>query len=81
MTGRKGIVDLATLRKARRGSNRTPGHGKGPTAQIGMRLDHELVARIDAVAAKLSRPGLALTRADALRIAIETGLEKIEREG
>ena len=39
-----------------------------------------MIARIDAIAEKLSRPGLALTRTQAIRIALETGLKAIEKE-
>jgi predicted transcriptional regulator len=53
---------------------------KEPTVQTAVRLDAEVVARLDAIAAKMSRPGLEVTRTDALRIALMTGLEKIEKE-
>ncbi len=49
-------------------------------AQLAIRLDTGLIKRLDAVAARLSRPGLAVTRTDAVRIALLTGLEAIERE-
>ena len=81
MTGRKHVVNLVTLRRVGRGSSKPPAHNDGPTVQVGMRLDPGLVARLDAVAEKLSRPGLALTRADAIRICLETGVEKIEKAG
>ena len=58
----------------------TPAKEKGPAVQTAVRLDPELLARLDAAAAKLSRPGLVLTRADAIRIALATGIEAIERE-
>ena len=48
--------------------------------QIGIRLEEDVIARIDAIAEKLSRPGLALTRTQAIRIALETGLKAIEKE-
>ena len=48
--------------------------------QIAVRLDGDLIARLDAVAAKLSRPGLDVTRADAIRVALEAGLRAIEKE-
>ena len=53
---------------------------KGPAVQTAVRLDPELLDRLDAIAVKLSRPGLNVTRADAIRIALLTGLEKIEKE-
>lgn len=48
--------------------------------QIAVRLEGDLVARLDAVAAKLSRPGLDITRADAIRVALEAGLTALENE-
>jgi len=53
---------------------------KGAAVQTAVRLDPELLNRLDAIAGKLSRPGLNVTRADAIRIALMTGLEKIEKE-
>lgn len=53
---------------------------KVPTVQVAIRLDAELIPRLDAVAAKLSRPGLSLTRTDAVRICLQTGLAAIEKE-
>jgi predicted DNA-binding protein len=48
--------------------------------QTAVRLDLELITRLDAVARKLSRPGLEVTRTDALRICLLTGLQAIEKE-
>lgn len=53
---------------------------KKPTQQITVRLDNDVIAHLDRLAASLSRPGLPLTRVDAIRIAIATGLESIEAE-
>jgi hypothetical protein len=53
---------------------------KGPTVQTAVRLDPDLIARLDAVAVKLSRPGLEVTRTDAMRICLLTGLQAIEKE-
>jgi predicted DNA-binding protein len=53
---------------------------KVPTIQTAIRLDRDLIERLDAVADKLSRPGLAVTRSDAMRICLMTGLEAIEKE-
>jgi hypothetical protein len=53
---------------------------KGPTVQTAVRLDLELITRLDAIARKLSRPGLEVTRTDALRICLLTGLQAIEKE-
>jgi hypothetical protein len=49
------------------------------TSQIPVRVDPEVIARLDAVAAKLSRPGLELSRTDAVRIALLEGLARIEQ--
>lgn len=53
---------------------------KGETTQVAIRLDADTLARLDALAARLSRPGLALTRTDAIRIALATGLDAAERD-
>jgi hypothetical protein len=50
------------------------------TTQVAVRLAPDLLRRLDVAARKLSRPGLDLTRADAMRIALETGLQSIEKE-
>jgi predicted transcriptional regulator len=51
-----------------------------PTHQIAVRLDADVISRLDAVASKLTRPGLSVTRTDAIRIALLTGLQAIEKE-
>lgn len=48
--------------------------------QLTVRLSPETLARLDKIAKKLSRPGLELKRADALRIAVETGLGVLEKD-
>lgn len=50
------------------------------TQQLTVRLDDDAIAQLDELAASLSRPGLPLTRADAMRVAIATGLETIAAE-
>lgn len=45
-----------------------------------IRLDDATLERVDKVAARLTRPGLELTRTDALRVCLLTGLEALERE-
>lgn len=50
------------------------------SVQIAVRFDPAVVARLEALARKLSRPGLPLSRSDALRVALMTGLEQIEQE-
>ena len=48
--------------------------------QIGVRLDPDMLARLEAVATKLSRPGLSVTRSDAARICLIAGLLSIEKD-
>ncbi len=45
-----------------------------PTVNVGARLPADLVARVDAYAADASRPGLRLTRTDALKMLLEYAL-------
>jgi hypothetical protein len=49
-------------------------------APVSVRLDSELVERLDRVAEYLSRPGLKLARMDALRIALAEGLTVLEAD-
>jgi predicted DNA-binding protein len=49
------------------------------TTQITLRVPDEWLPRADALAKKLSRPGLPTTRVDALRAAIATGFEALEK--
>jgi predicted transcriptional regulator len=53
---------------------------KGPTQQVAVRLDADVIGRLDAIASKLTRPGLEVTRTDAIRIALLTGLAAMEKE-
>jgi hypothetical protein len=54
----------------------------GKTEMLAVRFDHVTVARLDEVAAKASKPGLSLTRSDAVRMVVEAGLPLVEeREG
>lgn len=50
------------------------------TTQITARVPTEWLAYFDAVAAKLSRPGLSLSRTDAVRLAVARGLEELRAE-
>ena len=59
---------------------KTTTQAKGPTQQIAVRLDADVIGRLDAIAGKMSRPGLEVTRTDAIRIALLTGLQAIEKE-
>ncbi|CAN5519629.1 hypothetical protein BH09MYX1_BH09MYX1_00980 [soil metagenome] len=51
-----------------------------PATQITVRLEDEWLGRLDALATALSRPGLELTRVDAIRMAVARGLLEIETE-
>jgi hypothetical protein len=59
---------------------RTTSEDKKPTQRTAARLAPDMVIRPDAIAAKLSRPRLEVARTDAIRIALLTGLESMERE-
>ncbi len=50
------------------------------TQQIAVSLGVDLIRRLDATAAKLSRPGLDLTHTNAIRIALLTGAQAKEKE-
>lgn len=51
----------------------------GKQLQLTIRLDADTFARVEAVAAKLSRPGLAVTPTDVLRMAVAEGLPALEK--
>jgi hypothetical protein len=74
---------MAARTRARTTANATKAVSPSPDAtsvQIAIRFEPSVVARLEALARKLSRPGLPLSRADALRVALMTGLERIEGE-
>ncbi len=50
----------------------------GRTLQVTVRLEHDVADRLDVLAQKLSRPGLELSRSDAIKIAILAGLPGLE---
>jgi hypothetical protein len=50
------------------------------TNQLAFRVDRDAVARLDALARRLCRPGLVVTRSDALRVALHVGLDALARE-
>jgi len=52
---------------------RTP-KPQAPTVQVSVRIDEADLEEVDALAGRLSRPGMTVTRADALRIALLAGL-------
>jgi hypothetical protein len=47
----------------------------------GVRMEPELIARIDALARALSMPAIKVTRSDVMRLLITKGLEIVDREG
>lgn len=53
----------------------------GPnTYQFSLRIPDEWTATLDEIALRRSSPGLALTRADAIRIALARGIQIIAEE-
>jgi len=48
--------------------------------QTGIRLSDSLLGRIDKLVERMSEPGLQLTRADILRLAVFRGVEQLEAE-
>jgi hypothetical protein len=53
----------------------------GKTELFTVRFEHDVVAKLDRLAADLSRPGLEATRTDALRVAVVIGLAAFEGDG
>lgn len=55
--------------------------GKNPTAeQVAIRLAPSILDAIEDLRLKLSRPGFEATRADAIRVALEKGIEALRKE-
>ena len=48
--------------------------------QTALRLSKSLLARVDKVAARMSQPGMRVTRAEALRLAVFRGIDGLEEE-
>ncbi len=48
--------------------------------QTGIRLPDSVFDRIDKLVERMSEPGLRLTRADVLRLAVFRGIEQLETE-
>ena len=61
-----------------------PKHAKekevGGSLQTAVRLESEVIARLDALVEKMSRPGLRLSRTDIIRMALAEGLPILEKE-
>lgn len=51
-----------------------------PQTQTAIRLPDSLLARIDKLATRLSQPGMAVTRAEVLRLAAFRGVADLEAE-
>lgn len=49
--------------------------------QIAVRVDGELVTRLEDAARRLGRPGVNVTKSDAIRAAMHAGLDVLERGG
>ena len=58
----------------------TQGPRTGRTLLVATRLPFDLVERLDAMAARLSLPGLTVTRAEATRAAVTAGLAVLEQQ-
>ena len=52
----------------------------GGSLQTAVRLENEVIARLDALVEKMSRPGLRLSRTDIIRMALAEGLTILEKE-
>jgi predicted DNA-binding protein len=48
--------------------------------QTAIRLPESLLARVDKLAERMSRPGMRVTRAEVLRLAAFQGVDKLETE-
>lgn len=77
--GRNTPVDTAPGLPYRRPMAPTQGPRTGRTLLVATRLPFNLVARLDALAARLSLPGLTVTRAEATRAAVTAGLDLLEQ--
>lgn len=53
----------------------------GKSGQLNLRVESELLDRLEDLAEKLSRPGATMSRSDAARAALLEGLAKLEAEG
>ena len=47
-----------------------------PTRSMAIRLEHDLVARLERAAAQESKPGLVLSRSDLVKVLLEEGLAR-----
>lgn len=51
----------------------------GKTTQVAIRIDDDVLARIDALVAKLSPQGMSMPRAEVIRAALLRGVEALEK--
>ena len=51
------------------------------TVQVAIRIPREWLAKADELAKRISRPGVTMSRTDALRAAIAAGFAALEGEG
>jgi len=54
--------------------------GDAGQTQTAVRLHDDVIERVDALAARISQPGLTVARSEALRLAILCGLDELEAE-
>lgn len=50
------------------------------TTQISVRVSDDWLPQLDEIAERVSRPGLELKRADALRMVLARGMEEFQKE-
>lgn len=62
-------------------AKRTPveNSAEGAKQQVVIRLEREIVDRLEGLAAQLAKPGLKITRTDAMRVALIAGLDALAR--
>lgn len=54
--------------------------GKSPNVQRSVRFPSQYLARLEAIAQKLGRPGFEATSTDAIRYALDLGIAAAEQE-
>lgn len=52
----------------------------GKTRFLGVRMEPETIERLEKLAKKMSQPGLELSLSDAVRMALLSGLETLEKK-
>jgi predicted transcriptional regulator len=76
------LKGLDALEADKRGRRRHSGASEEEPGQLNtaLRLSTSVVERIDALADRISQPGLTVSRSEAMRLAILRGLDLLERE-